>query len=58
MVRCDLPDREFAKRGENYTFKPIQSPCFSDFGPVFHLRPLFDDQLKGVTCIVDLADLI
>ncbi len=28
---------------ENHTFKHIQSARFGDFGPVFHLQPLFGD---------------
>lgn len=58
VVRSDFPDRKFADGGKNYTLKHIQSPRFGDFGPVFPLQPLFGNQLKGVGCVVDLADLI
>lgn len=58
MVRSDFPDRKFADGGENYTLKHIKAASFGDFGPVFRLQLLFGNQLKGVGCVVDLADLI
>ncbi len=54
----DLTDWELTDCRENRTFKHIQSSYFGNFGPVFHLQPLFGDQLKGVRSVIDLADLI
>lgn len=58
MVWSDLSDRELIYCGKNNTFKHIQSARFGNFGLVFHLQPLFGNQLKGVRCVIDLADFI
>lgn len=58
MVWGDLSDWELTYCRENHTFKHIQSPRFGNFGPIFHLQPLFGDELKGVGCVINLADFI